>query len=207
MTCCLTLRSNTTDSVICCPIRHRMALFSVTLGIPQWLMRSKLLNSFSEYSHHSGNECEYPMHTFFHGWRRKAGVITLVVTLLLMGGWLRSFAICDLILMRSHENHIEVFGSDSGSLVYWSREDDGPAPNVYMTQKSGLSSPDDTTKQRYWNWGPFHVGSGEIVQTRAPVAFVIIPYWSVTTPLTFVSAYLLLVPSRKRPPAVSQPHA
>jgi hypothetical protein len=35
------------------------------------------------------------MHTFFHGWRRKAGVATLLLALALIGGWIRSFQIFD----------------------------------------------------------------------------------------------------------------
>jgi hypothetical protein len=35
------------------------------------------------------------MREFFHGWRRKAGIATLLVALLFMAGWIRSFVVED----------------------------------------------------------------------------------------------------------------
>jgi hypothetical protein len=41
------------------------------------------------------------MHTFFHGWRRKAGVVTLVIALVFIGGWIRSMSLLDVLQLRS----------------------------------------------------------------------------------------------------------
>jgi len=37
------------------------------------------------------------MREFFHGWRRKIGVVTLVMACVLMVGWVRSPETCDLL--------------------------------------------------------------------------------------------------------------
>ncbi|HEY4258663.1 MAG TPA: hypothetical protein VGM98_00830 [Schlesneria sp.] len=37
------------------------------------------------------------MHTFFHGWRRKAGVVALVMSCALMGGWLNSLYLANIV--------------------------------------------------------------------------------------------------------------
>lgn len=40
------------------------------------------------------------MHTFFHGWRRKAGVVSLGVALAVFGMWVRSCIVDDLVDIR-----------------------------------------------------------------------------------------------------------
>lgn len=40
------------------------------------------------------------MWSFFHGWRRKAGVVTLVMALAMAAAWVRSCVVDDLIQIR-----------------------------------------------------------------------------------------------------------
>lgn len=66
------------------------------------------------------------MRTFFHGWRRMLGCLTLVMACLLMGVWMRSRVVTDQIWKDPRRN-----GSlmnlrrlaISGGAVYWIRQD------------------------------------------------------------------------------------
>jgi hypothetical protein len=54
-----------------------------------------------------------------------------------------------------------------------------------------------------WDWAGFHIGAGQYTSRRDQDCMV--PYWAIVLPLTLLSGYLILVPSRKR--TASQPHA
>src|SRR5947209_2489025 len=41
------------------------------------------------------------MNNFFHGWRRRAGCVTLVMACVFMAGWVRSFKTADLVGLYS----------------------------------------------------------------------------------------------------------
>lgn len=75
------------------------------------------------------------MREFFHGWRRKAGVITLGLALAVMGLWIRSrivddqFTVCGMqfksyggVFERSDFLFLDVdrFGSSEAREVFWS---------------------------------------------------------------------------------------
>jgi hypothetical protein len=56
------------------------------------------------------------MREFFHGWRRKTGIITLVVGLGLMGMWIRSYRLMDIVVKSNH-----LLGSCEGFLLWCRR--------------------------------------------------------------------------------------
>jgi NADH:ubiquinone oxidoreductase subunit H len=43
------------------------------------------------------------MRAFFAGWRRKVGLVTLVIAMVFMGGWLRCFVVDDFELVDFDE--------------------------------------------------------------------------------------------------------
>ncbi len=122
------------------------------------------------------------MDTFFHGWRRKAGVVSLVMSLVLVGGWIRSRTGTDRIAIRKYGAATEYLVSQESGLG-WSRE-------IYFS----MISVNVLTDVPYREWYGFKYGQ-KLVSPPVPVCKVsvrIIPYWSLTIPLTLLSAYLIL---------------
>jgi hypothetical protein len=154
------------------------------------------------------------MHTFFHGWRRKAGVATLVMALALMGGWLRSYARWDFVQVNGQPWRYAIesavgnlrlirttpiastplLGFDSGGLkglAHINVDDNG-----ITTYEPGYSV---GTVWRF-DWHTFHISDNMVDRNSLSfrVGVCAAPYWSVTIPLTLLSAYLILWKPRKR---------
>lgn len=167
------------------------------------------------------------MHTFFHGWRRKAGCLTLA----LMGLDLRSRLVCDTLhssvgesadlyvvqYLESYDGRIAWFHGnyekrtdhrESLESSKWQSNSPSISRNNGILLKDGKVLEDDKIK---WSWGCCGFGFGTIPQeSDAPPGSTVtwsVTYLSAVIPLTLLSAYLILAPSRKRPPAESQPHA
>jgi hypothetical protein len=117
------------------------------------------------------------MHTFFHGWRRSAGVVLLVVALVLMVGWIRSDIVFDQVVVAGN-----LVISNSGCLVWiWMGWHD-PDLNI-LHWYSDTASPFDE------DW---YLGTDGVR----------LPYWALAIPLTLLSAYLLLwLPQKQTSPA------
>lgn len=170
------------------------------------------------------------MKEFFHGWRRKMGVATLVMALSLTGLWVRSQCMIDDLWYLPegapcHSLTLSPFG------IRWVRSDARliNAPHYHWEAaaytKQGRGGLDELVwtyweYDRVWDWNQngFHFvllarwdrgiseGSGPLL-TPLMIGVWIVPFWSVVMPVALLSAYLLLVPSRKRLPTTSQPHA
>ena len=120
------------------------------------------------------------MKEFFHGWRRKTGIITLVMACLFATVWVRSLFIEDVVIFLDGFRHHTLI-SLSGN-VYW----DSEAESTF--------DPGRFTWFTYDLRNPTMLASSlESVEE----AFRI-PYWSITVPLTVLSAYLLLSKPRKQ---------
>ncbi|HEY4263122.1 MAG TPA: hypothetical protein VGM98_23370 [Schlesneria sp.] len=104
----------------------------------------------------------------FHGWRRKAGCVALVVACFLFIAWTRSLIVSDAILGRSRWISLDSEGKTYDLIV--SR--DGAVRNIYRTSQMG---------------GGF----------RDEEVFAV-SYAIVILPLTLLSAYLILWKPRKR---------
>jgi hypothetical protein len=147
------------------------------------------------------------MGNFFHGWRRKGGVLTLVVVLALVSGWVRSFRIQDTVRLFSYRPTEEIFLSSNGCLM-WMRDGSRNQWIIEPGPENGIfeiwHAIDDTSEMEYydfyinyrWRFGGFAVGD-----PRDPGAtsygIWMLPYWSLVLPLTMISAYLLIVKPRK----------
>lgn len=127
------------------------------------------------------------MRTFFYGWRRKAGVATLLMALSIMAMWVRSRIVGDALLFE-YQGRQRYVVSAYGRLMWWSDE------NIFPFDYA-IGQPLDVDRQEF-----------ELAQLDG-TPFVALPYWYLVIPLTLLSAYMLLVPSRKRSPTESQPHA
>lgn len=128
------------------------------------------------------------MHTFFHGWRRKAGVSALVMACTLMAAWIKSGTVGDVIHI-STRRHYHMLFSASGRLYWWS-----------MTNESGASGflwQDDNTADEIIRVldkdRPLFQGQASLNFRERQ--FV---YLNLTIPLTLLSACLILWKPQKR---------
>ena len=128
------------------------------------------------------------MHTFFHGWRRKAGVSTLVIACTLMAAWIKSGTTGDVIHI-STRRHYHMLFSASGRLYWWS-----------MTNESGASRflwHDDNAADEIVRVldkdRPLFQGQASLHFRERQFA-----YLNLTIPLTLLSGYLILWKPQKR---------
>ena len=169
------------------------------------------------------------MGDFFKPWRRKIGVVTLVMACVMMGGWVRSFGRMELIhicpgrslfiigsrngslcVMRSvYQTHevaisksITIFNSSLKRIgVGCSSEKSSNETNIkYWTNADGTVP--DTVSQSYWTFGGFVFGteSHTTILDERDELIAMAPYWSILVPLTLISLWLLLSKPRNSIP-------
>jgi hypothetical protein len=142
---------------------------------------------------------------FFRGWRRKAGLVTLVISVALVGAWMRSAIIADVIQLK-HEDSYQFIGSMLGSMR-WSR---WTSPSVSGPQHSWVPSFvwdshdanafqgdafEEAEVDWRWKWLGFEFLHATIRRPsgmNGQTSRWSVPYWSLVLPLTVVSAWLLI---------------
>lgn len=160
------------------------------------------------------------MREFFHSWRRQVGCIALVIALVAMTGWIRSLTQFDLcncpfgpnyaVAMTSWKSAIAIRAGwalddpwteyvwDTRDYDNWGYEDSPESSNYRFTQPI----PDGSGCFVTWYLLGKEGGIGLSPLDQRPycyMVFAIVPYWSVTFPLTLLSAYLILWNPRKKP--------
>ena len=143
------------------------------------------------------------MREFFRSWKRKVGVVTLVMACVFMAGWVRSNSLQDVVTFQSGEQAAEYLMSIDGNLVLERVKTRGPSKtdtkwfiNKLPIWFGSLKSPDV-----HWHWRCQGFGIGEVTTDRLTgtrSTLWSIPYWSLVAPLTMLSAYLLLTKPRRR---------
>ncbi|MBS0201956.1 MAG: hypothetical protein JSS49_03590 [Planctomycetes bacterium] len=146
------------------------------------------------------------MYAVFHGWRRKAGCGTLVMALAVMSGWIRSGSIRDQVIFPYADFETVSLISFDRSLL-WGRHHDERFKSTIKLPVCA-NSPLGTTfvsffdnesgVEWYWQWCGFGVGEVRHKTMRDLLKFWIIPYWSIVSPLTLLSAYLILWPGKRK---------
>ena len=153
------------------------------------------------------------MHTFFLGWRKKVGIITLIVACMLTGAWLRSLVRIDYAVVRLFS-----FRSGNGGL-FWERTvstdpafqppASGFCYDSYLMRRQGngeiLFPADDPDNLPRWRFLGFGSGEYGIVISRAhglpaeifKERYWRFPYWAIVLPVTLLSSFLLLAKSRE----------
>ena len=179
------------------------------------------------------------MREFFHGWRRKAGIVTLVMASALMGIWIRTrviqddLAIGQYYLFTTREGIGGQFARFRDGLHFLNRIDwwtrpcsDLPAPVLPLDWRATIDfqpNEDDEvgdpppTADWHWQWLGFACAKSSMTQSKytdggpiwvlGKVFYVVLPHWFFSISLTLLSAYLILIPSRKRSPNASKPDA
>ncbi len=145
------------------------------------------------------------MREFLHGWRRKAGCVTLVMALVLTAGWFRSWGVIDAIEFAKWDDGGLEFGSDCGSLfLRWTFYTEPSPPGFkfffpswssWKPDQNLRTPPQDTT----WSGGGIRY-TRKVFDSddQTAVRAISIPYWYFLTPLTFLSAYLILRKPRRK---------
>ena len=145
------------------------------------------------------------MPEFFRGRRRKIGVATHLVTLLLAGLWVRSLSVGDFLVTSSDQ-----FLSSRGSLFWEHSSVRQPSTSRSLFPKLSYASGNlnhitDTYVDPGWNdnrrWRYMGFAYGRVTTSSAVFptyisSYRIVPYWSIVIPLTILSAYLLLTRPR-----------
>ena len=157
------------------------------------------------------------MREFFLGWKRKVGVVMLVMALIAMGGWLRGQSYWDYFFISSHS------GNNGGSLHFhssrqgltWGKvehfidattysassfrvfRDTQPIDQLVLSHMEMMDGPE--TIDWRWKWGGFDFGKWEGAQ-EINVSYWSVPYYSIVVPLTLLSAFLLLSKTRPSTP-------
>ena len=145
------------------------------------------------------------MGDFFKPWRRKIGVVTLSMALVATVGWVRSLSRSDVFSIPSAEHQSEILHS-GGNFIAWvsyfrdhpSNEPIFPEWNTFpYSEKNKIRNAHETAGIN-WNWRVLGFGYGTLeTKNKTRVTFRIVPYWSVTIPLTLISFWLLLSKSRQ----------
>ncbi len=151
--------------------------------------------------------------TFFQPFRRKLGVVTLIMACAFAAGWVRSRLIVDFVWYPSTTSGYSIeslqgmirltkgtpvapsapiqFGSDNlWASPYLKFADNGEPLPFNPDEKLDLIRQSD--------WLLFRVCNGRIKSSSiAQIEMCIIPYWSIVTPLTLISALLLFTNPRR----------
>ncbi len=153
------------------------------------------------------------MDDFFKSWRRRVGVITLVLACVFVAGWVRSLRVSDLVTMHIVVDRIR--GQDAVSAVYLHT-----VPNYLLFRRTcqaignvpaskwikhlkiptlSLGGPTQTLEEFISSKGHWSLG---LIGTDTPRSLVnpngkldwvyAIPYWSIVVPLTLLSTWLML---------------
>lgn len=146
---------------------------------------------------------------FFRGWRRKIGVLMLVLACAFMAGWVRSSSLQDVVTFQSGTHAAEYIISLNGKLVLERLQTGGPSKTdlKWFTNKlpirfGSLDSPEVRWQYKWNGFGKGEMPVDLISGTRT--SLWTIPYWAITTPLTLLSIWFLL--SRPRQPNFKSPN-
>ncbi len=153
------------------------------------------------------------MKEFFRSWRRKAGVVTLLMACLFMAGWVRSLSTIDWLTLETWNSfwrltiehgvvelsRYQYINGDrpqlsfkKGGLNSWTSESlvnpDGQISS-YGTSRANLATADTSTEF----CGLAHATRKWITPTFVvDTSFFVVTYHYLTIPLSLLSAYLLL---------------
>jgi len=152
------------------------------------------------------------MREFFKGWRRKAGCILLVLACVLSGGWIRSLSSRSEVVIVLKNHHVHHFETSVDGLVWrsckpdlsWKDENSDHLPSIDLWDNRDAESRDyfqwTDGQWPYWHqhWCGFHLGQIDALHWGGTITVFIVPYWSVAIPITFLSAYLILRPGKRK---------
>jgi hypothetical protein len=137
------------------------------------------------------------MPTYFHGWRRKLGVVTLVMACVLIAAWVRSLSMNDNLVLARDRHRAYCLISLNGEIAIWITTSVTPATSTSLLPR-WLGGPIQGESWEAHHLGylfkrnGFGSGIATLDSLGSTALFWLIPYWSVVIPLTLFSASLLL---------------
>ena len=146
---------------------------------------------------------------YFKPWRRKFGVLALMMACVLMAAWLRSFSSTAWVAFPTGKKNGELIGWMDRHLI-WTRYAEVPPTNMklFPSWSMGKFTTIDTlfgdatiTNKREWCGFAWIESGGDHI-----TAFVM-PYWSIALPLALSSTYLLLSKPRLKKVKTIEPPA
>ncbi|MDB5347255.1 MAG: hypothetical protein JWP89_5632 [Schlesneria sp.] len=160
------------------------------------------------------------MREFFHGWRRKAGVVTLVMACVIFVVWMRSLFVVDRVIFSHQQSGHAILSMDGFCSWLSVTPFSDVMPPGWSLQPRWVPSPlTDNARRNYdifngndndvhwrWHWDRFNFGavSSETIGTPPNGNYIRrheiwqTPYWCPVLFLTALSAYLILWKPRKR---------
>jgi hypothetical protein len=156
------------------------------------------------------------MREFFRGWRRKVGCVTLVMACGCTVLWTRSFIHLDQISVSDSIRSDNLTSRDGG--LRWrclekvgtpEKERGSRSWSAYSEPLAIIPGPEvlferwkdarGTEFHRMWNFCGIDIREFRWTEPeRSRYRAALLPYWSITIPLMFLSAYLILWKPRKR---------
>jgi hypothetical protein len=134
------------------------------------------------------------MREFFRGWRRKAGVITLILACVVVAANVRSFVVSDSIHIRLGIGRS--LYADSGVGCWTINLSISPYQALHTPLWMTLDPSGVGFVDWDWKWGDF--GYNHYQEEKIDIVTLMGPYWSLVLPLTLLSAYLILWKPRMR---------
>ena len=158
---------------------------------------------------------------YFKPWRRKIGVMTLLLACALTLVWMRSNLVRDELTICSPSSWLELNWHDElasldGSLCWYRYRLDpdhggiGASSPFYfqstpVTDYRGSSPRIEDTLKWQWEWAGFGFGAGGTHLVGMSAKAWMVPYWSLILPLTLISSWLLCSKSRPtKPQSISE---
>jgi len=152
------------------------------------------------------------MGEFFRGWRRKTGVVTLLMALIFGCWWVRSRFIADQVTvflgryykfsLNSDQNGIEWDMSTVSLLPITCHWESAPIEPIEPVNPLDWHDP-----EWRWDWYGFHFGGRlEAPNSEVKQSVLIFPYWAVAIPMTLISLWLLVwKPSKSNQKKITEP--
>jgi len=156
------------------------------------------------------------MGEFFKAWRRKIGLLTLVVACVFTAGWVRSYVILYTFEIVARKTKYSGSSMKGRIALYHDHADQARVIQTAVRRNSAviatttISEFEFTGNQLDIVVGEFYFKSGtditgyysDLLQTPGPPipSYLIAaqaPYWSITIPLTLISLWLLLSKARR----------
>lgn len=139
------------------------------------------------------------MREFFKSWRRKAGVVSLVMACTLLVAWMRTAVTVDIIRLSRQE---AIISGDGHFVIYLVRRNASPM-EWYQWHMRNDERFGPWEKVSRGTFGGIEFGTDVIVDKSTQIEmdranWWRVPYWELILPLTPLSAYLILWKPSKR---------
>jgi len=136
------------------------------------------------------------MREFFRPFRRKLGVLVLVLACVFAGMWIRSTMFYDVISFGNTPRQQAIF-SIGGRLTYWMYTLHSPDTPYRQVQSARFESADLPARLESI------ATTRELLTATDNLVEFWLPYWAIVSPLTLLSAWLLIGKPRRKPVIVS----